>query len=97
MVRHIQESELEQISRRVWYAKRDRASRVNGGEEKHARFESMGFSGMSTEFPMCSGEWRQVGTLEMSVSYPKWDVPALIRVRKGKHRKSCLCERNRSS
>ena len=81
-MRHIQEFELEQIARRVWYAKRDRASRVNCGEEKHARFESMGFSGMSTEFPMCSGEWRQVGTLEISVSYPKWDVPALIRVRK---------------
>lgn len=82
MVKHIHTSELEQIARRVWYAKRDVAPRVNGGEEKHASFESMGFSGMSTEFPIHSGEWRQVGTLEISVSYPKWDVPALIRVRK---------------
>ena len=48
-------------------------------EQEH---ESMGFLGMSTEFPLCSSKWRHVGALEISLSYPKWDVPALIRVRK---------------
>ena len=82
MSQYIQANELEQIARRVWYAKRDKASRVNGGEEKHASFEAMGFQTMSTEFPMRSGEWVIVGALEMSFSHGKWDIPGMIRVRK---------------
>ena len=81
MIRFIQTTELEQIARRVWNAKRDKASRNTYGE-KVASFEALGFQSQSTEFPMRSGEWTSVGLLEISISYPKWDIPGFIRVRK---------------
>jgi len=84
-ITRIQQEDLEQLARRVWYAKRDKAGRVNGGEEKHASFEHMGYSTMSTEFPygMRQGEWVAAGELEISYSHGKWDIPGYIRVRKG--------------
>lgn len=80
----IRMEDLEQLARRVWNAKRDKASRVNGGEEKHASFEAMGYPTMSTEFPygMRQGDWVQAGELEISYSHGKWDIPGYIRVRK---------------
>jgi hypothetical protein len=82
MVKFIQTAELEQIARRVWNAKREKASRNTLGE-KVASFESMGFQTMSTEFPMRSGEWVQTGDdLEMTYSHGKWDIPGYIKVRK---------------
>lgn len=81
MVRFIQTTEIEKIARRVWNARSDKASR-NAFGEKVASFEAMGFQGQSTEFPMRSGEWTLVGPLEISISYPKWDIPGFIRVRK---------------
>jgi hypothetical protein len=81
MAKNIQAAELEQIARRVWNAKRDKASR-NAHGEKVASFEDMGFASQSTEFPMRSGEWTEAGSLEISISYPKWDIPGFIRVRK---------------
>ena len=77
MVTYIQLSELEQIARRVWYARWPKAERVNGGEEKHASFENMGHKSRSTEFPMWSGEWTFAGSYEICISYPPlgyfWD------------------------
>ncbi len=82
MVKFIQTAELESIACRVWYAKRNKASR-NAHGEKVASFENMGFQTMSTEFPMRSGEWVQIGDdLEMTYSHGKWDIPGIIRVRK---------------
>ena len=81
-VHHIPASELEQIAHRVWYAKWPKAQRVNGGEEKHASFESMGYVGRSTEFPMRSGEWTRAGAYDVSITYPHLDVPGVIRARK---------------
>src|SRR6266704_178698 len=54
MIKFIQTTELEQIARRVWNARSDKASR-NAFGEKVASFEAMGFASQSTEFPMRSG------------------------------------------
>lgn len=81
MARFIQETELEQIARTVWNAKREKATR-NAYGEKVATFEAMGFASMSTEFPMRSGEWVLVGDIEISFSHGKWDIPGYIKVRK---------------
>ncbi len=81
---YIKTEDLEQLARRVWYAKRDKAGRVNVCGEKHASFEAMGYPTMSTEFPygMRQGDWISAGELEISYSHGKWDIPGYIRVRK---------------
>ena len=81
MITYVREEQLEEIARKVWYMRRDKASRVNGNE-KHANFKQVGLQGNSTQFPMRSGEWVRTGKLEISISYPKWDIPAIVRVRK---------------
>jgi hypothetical protein len=86
-IRYIQRSELEPLARRIWHAKRNKATRVNGGKEKHATFEAMGFATRSTEFPygVRSGEWVEAGgDLEICYSHGKWDIPGIMKVRKGK-------------
>lgn len=82
MITYIGVCELEQIARRVWYAKFPKAERVNGGEEKHTTFEDMGYRSRSTEFPRSCREWTPAGSYEMCISYPHWDVLGIIRVRK---------------
>ena len=79
----IHEAELEQIANRVWNAKSNKATRFD--KEKCATFGSMGYQGMSTEFPMRSYEWVSVNDkFDMKVTYPKWDIPAYIWVRKAR-------------
>jgi hypothetical protein len=81
MITFVSREEVEDLARRVWNAKREKASR-NALGEKVASFEDMGFASQSTEFPMRSGEWVSAGQLEISISYPKWDIPGYIKVRK---------------
>ena len=80
MVKFIHGSDLGQIARKVWYAKWAKASRDCQG--KVASFENMGYESRSTEFPMKAHEWVKAGKLEISISYPMWDIPGYIRVRK---------------
>jgi len=82
MIVFIQREELEQIARKVWYAKWPKAYHDSVG--KVANFSSMGYESRSTEFPMKAHEWVSVGKLEISISYPMWDIPGYIRVRKTK-------------
>ena len=82
MIRFIQQEELEQIARKVWYAKWPKATRNSEG--KVATFENMGFESRSTEFPMKRHEWIKVGKYEISIDYPMWDIPGQITVRKPK-------------
>lgn len=85
MITRIQVSELAQLARRVYFAGYGKASGMNKGSEdafKKASFEAMGYDSQSTEFPMRSGEWVVVGQYEIRVSYPKWDIPGYIDVRR---------------
>lgn len=80
MITYIHKDELETIARRVRYARWPKGSWAC--EIKQASFEDMGYPDMSTEFPMRSGEWVEAGKYEIRVSYRKWDIPAMIYVRK---------------
>jgi hypothetical protein len=64
MLRYIYTHEIEPIARRVWFARRDKATRFD--TEKRATFQAMGLEGMSTQFPMRPHEWTACGEFEFA-------------------------------
>ena len=79
-IRYLSTEEVEQLAKSVWRAPRSKAERC--GDEKFASVRYFGIDGKSTEFPMRNGEWTQIGTFDVLIQYPMWDIPASIRVRK---------------
>jgi hypothetical protein len=81
MITFIRNEELEQIARRVWYAKWGKAGSRDAFGQKRASFGAMGYH-FGAEFPMHQGEWVRAGKYDIMVTYQKWDIPSYIWVRK---------------
>lgn len=77
----VKTEDLARLARRVWYAPWPKAGRKNANGEKWASFEDMGYASRSTDFPMRQDEWVEAGPYEISINYPKWDIPGYIKVR----------------
>lgn len=81
----ISPEQLAPLARRVLAARWPKASWQMKGDtdaQKVMAFEKLGYGSMATDFPMLQGEWVVVGTHEIKISYPKWDIPGYVYVRR---------------
>lgn len=82
-VRYLSLEEVEKLAGSIWRAPKTKAVRYGANDDKKlASFPAFGLENRSTEFPMRSGEWKQVGKYEVMIEYPRWDIPGRIHVRK---------------